>query len=151
MMQKIVILAFSLSVALFAQPSFARLGETLDECEARYGFRNGQIGANAYTFNQDHILITVVFKNDRSVCEMYTSEASSSMSEEQVLDILNTNSSASSWTITLDKPGFRKYTCFRAATAVYAWQPTSDGSRFGKSLIVRSWPSSAKEQSGSEF
>src|SRR6266446_6044548 len=150
-MKKLIILVLSLSTALFARESFARIGETLDECETRYGFRNGQIGPNAYTFHEDHILITIVFKNDRSVCEMYTPEASSSMSEEQALDILSANLSGSSWQITLDKPGFRKYESVGAATAVYAWQRTSDGSKFGKSLTVRSWPSAPKEQSSSAF
>ena len=39
--------------------SFARLGETLDQCKTRYGGQTGQYGDGEFRFRRDHMVITV--------------------------------------------------------------------------------------------
>ena len=139
MKRSVIILA--VTIALFARPAFARIGETAEECEARYGNKTGQIGTHAFTFSKDHITITVLFENDRSVREMFTPEFGEGISEQQVVDLLSANSGGSSWKVQKENvtQGWRKYErADGAALATYEWQITLNG-KAGKSLMIRSW------------
>jgi hypothetical protein len=85
---------------------------------------------------------------------MFTPESSSAISEEKSLDILNANSGASTWTMTIDNvaQGFRKYErADGGATAVYEFFINSASEKAGKSLTIRSWKSVTKKPSDSGF
>jgi hypothetical protein len=75
--------------------SFARLGETLDQCKARYGFPTGQNGENEFIFSRDHMVIVVHFRAGRSVREDYGPEAGGVLSEAQVSTIFDENAEGS--------------------------------------------------------
>jgi hypothetical protein len=135
--QAIVILV--LGAAFFARAASARLGETLEGCEARYGFKIGQAGADAFLFSKDGITITVWFENNRSVRELFRPAPGTSISEEEAIDLLNANSGGSSWKMQQENlfRGWRTYV--RAdgqAFAKYEWHGTLDA-KTGMSLMIQ--------------
>ncbi len=144
------------------QISFARLGETLDQCEARYGRKTGELVAVAgvdsatekvFTFIKDHINIAVVFRDDVSIREVFTAQPGDSLSESRVEDLLNANADGSTWKMTVESvaSGWRKYERTDGkALAAYEWENTSFGRR-GKSLNIRAWKDVAKKASESGF
>lgn len=84
--------------------SFARLGETLDQCKTRYGAPTGQHGEDEIIFARDHTAITVHFRANRSVQEDFGPDAGSALSEVQVAEILQENSEGSTWEANGDSP-----------------------------------------------
>jgi hypothetical protein len=86
---------------IFATSAFARLGETIDECIARYGpgIRIGdpQSDSPIYQFEKYDIKIRVWFLGNRSVCETFARE-NGNLGDFFISDILTGNSQGSSWT-----------------------------------------------------
>ena len=97
-------LFFALISILSISSVRAGLGETLDQCVARYGFRTGNSAADQITFVRDHITITVHFRGDRSIQEDFTPEHGSTISEAQGVEILRENSEGSAWEISGETP-----------------------------------------------
>jgi hypothetical protein len=98
-------LLFLAILFLAAAPlSFARLGETLDQCKTRYGGPTGQYGEDEFLFTRDHTAITVHFRANRSVQEDFGPDAGGTLSEAQVAEILQENSEGSTWEANGDSP-----------------------------------------------
>ena len=135
-------LLLSLLASLVAHSAFARLGETKDECETRYGFARGQMG-NGVTYLKDHITIIVVYKDDHSVRETFVPEGGSFLHEEQIDDLLNANSRGSKWNMVNEDPvaGYRKYGLANGELfALYEWRGvTATQEKMGTSLTIRVW------------
>jgi hypothetical protein len=112
-------------ILLSALAAFARLGETPDQCQMRYGNSNGQ--KEEFTlYQKDHFDIAVLFRDGKSVQEIFLSN--DGFSKDQVAELLTANSEGSSWLIKSNNL-VRKY-------------ERLDGSAFatlsGQSLVVTS-------------
>lgn len=77
--------------------AFARIGETLDECEARYGSKTGSVAADQITFQRGGITIIVRVRDGRSIQEDFAPEAGGRLSESQIEQLLNENAEGSTW------------------------------------------------------
>jgi hypothetical protein len=87
----------------------ARIGETLDECKARYGGPTGQIALDQFTFNQGHITIIVHVRDGRSIQEDFAPEPGGVLSETQMAEFLQENSEGSTWEILSETPTYISY------------------------------------------
>ena len=85
-------------ILLSALTTFARLGETPDQCQMRYGSSNGQKGEFTL-YHKDHFDIAVLFRDGKSVQEIFLSNVNPAFSEDQVAELLTANSEGSSWLI----------------------------------------------------
>jgi hypothetical protein len=85
-------------VALLAAISAeARIGETLDECKARYEGPTGQLAPDQFTFRRGHITIIVHVRDGRSIQEDFAPESGAVMSEAEMAGFLQENSEGSTW------------------------------------------------------
>lgn len=108
-MNKATLILVSILVLGAARISFARLGETLDQCKTRYGAPSGQNGENEFIFNRDRTEVTVHLRGDRSVREDFAPEPGNVFSEAQVAAILQENSEGSTWEAIGDSPVMVRY------------------------------------------
>ena len=74
-----------------ATPAFARLGETLKQCEQRYGASH-QVANNRYVFTKDGINILAVFKDNVCVGLVFAKENDSAFKAEELTTLLTANS-----------------------------------------------------------
>jgi hypothetical protein len=79
----------------------ARLGETFDECQTRYGLlvkvdSGSRSDYPQFCFQKDGIEIRVRFLNSHSAQEVFTGLAGK-MSDTSVADLLNANAQGSTW------------------------------------------------------
>ena len=125
--------------------SFARLGETLDQCKTRYGGQTGQYGDGEFRFRRDHMVITVHLRGDRSVREDFGPEAGGVLSEAEIASILQENSEGSSWEVIGDSPVMITY--FRKDGRASA-QKAKEGAKLtgkGATVIVKYTAAAAGE------
>ena len=105
-----VLLMFAI-VAL-ATAAEANLGQTPQEIEARYGKPSGDAtvevpATGAKTYQKNGLQITVQFWKDQSCKERYAKDPSNVMSDKEIFDLINANSSTSgiAWGGTIRKSG----------------------------------------------
>lgn len=79
--------------------AFARLGETPDQCAMRYGSSTGRSASDQLSYSRGHLLITVYFSKDRSIREDFAPESGGSLTEAQVVELLQENAEGSSWEV----------------------------------------------------
>lgn len=87
----------------------ARIGETLDECKARYDGPTGQLSHDEFTFKQGHITIIVHVRDGRSIQEDFAPERGGVLSETEIAEFLQANSEGSTWEITGETPTYSSY------------------------------------------
>jgi hypothetical protein len=87
----------------------ARIGETLDECKARYEGPTGQLAADQFTFRRGHITISVHMRDGRSIQEDFAPESGRALSETEMADLLQENSEGSTWEILSETPTYISY------------------------------------------
>jgi hypothetical protein len=88
----------------------ARIGETLDECKARYEGPTGQLASDQFTFRQGgHITIIVHVRDGRSIQEDFAPESGGVLSETEMAEFLQANSEGSTWEITSETPTYISY------------------------------------------
>jgi hypothetical protein len=107
MNMKFFFFAGSLILATFA---FARIGETLDECKARYTGLESSIGFDEFKFKRGSITVIVHIRNGRSVQEDFAPERGSSLSESDFAELLQENSEGSTWKLLSETPSHMSYT-----------------------------------------
>ena len=88
-------------IVLIASPSFARVGETPDECAIRYGSSTGNLAKGQATFRRGGVTIVVHFENGKSVREDFGPESGGMLSDDQINSLLQESAEGSSW----DKAG----------------------------------------------
>jgi hypothetical protein len=88
-------------IVLMASPSFARVGETPDECAIRYGSSTGNLAKGQATFRRGGVTIVVHFENGKSVREDFGPESGGMLSDDQINSLLQESAEGSSW----DKAG----------------------------------------------
>lgn len=96
----------SLAILLSGFSAFARLGETPNQCQMRYGSSTGQSGPY-FTYYKDHFDIMVLFRDGKSVEETFFI-VGAVLSEENISEFLNANSDGSSWK-TSNTSSYRHY------------------------------------------
>src|SRR5437870_4035185 len=80
--------------------AFARLGDTLEECNARYGsFISRGSWGERYIFSHRYLTITVEFRNEHSVSEEFKPQPGQALTEELVADILASNFAGHTWSV----------------------------------------------------
>jgi len=77
----------------------ARVGETLDQCNYRYGSSIGHYSHDQVQFNHGHIYITVHVRNHHSIREDFGPEAGSTLSDAQIHAILQDNAKGYHWDV----------------------------------------------------
>jgi hypothetical protein len=87
----------------------ARIGETLDECKARYEGSGGQIAADQFVFKRSHVTIVVHVRNGHSIQEDFAPEAGKVLSETETAQFLQENSEGSIWEIVGETPTYISY------------------------------------------
>ncbi len=94
--------------------SIARIGETPDQLEKRYGApsntaRDDRPGMTVAIFNHSGITILVSFINGISSAEYYRKEDGSKFSDHEIEVILEANTQNSGWKQAQSTPGGRKW------------------------------------------
>lgn len=87
---------------------FARLGETPDQCQMRYGSSNGQRGAYVLYY-KDHFDIAVMFRDGKSTKEVFSPNTGATLSDEMIEELLRANSEGSAWTTVVSNSTYRAY------------------------------------------
>jgi hypothetical protein len=80
-----------------ASPTFARIGETLDECQQRYGSATGDVSASDITFRRDSVIIVIHFRRGKSFQEDFAPESGARLNEAQIKQFLDENAEGSTW------------------------------------------------------
>jgi hypothetical protein len=113
--------------AMVSQPTFARLGETLDECKWRYGSPTGQLGADEITFYRGHVGIVVHLRGGRSIREDFAPEAGATLSANQIANLLSENSEGSVWEIAGETPTYTTHSRKDGRATAQVAKPNSQG------------------------
>jgi hypothetical protein len=87
-----------------AATCFARLGETMEECQARYGAimaveTDAKRGVPIYCFQKDDVKVRTWFLNGRSACETFGRDQGK-LGDMYIADILAGSSEGSTWNAT---------------------------------------------------
>jgi hypothetical protein len=141
------IIIFAIGITLVGRIASACVGETLEQCEARYG-KKTHVGGDAFKFEKNGTSIIVQFVNHRSVRELFTLESGQNLTEGRVIGLLNENSGGASWKTRVENVAYcwRKYErADRAAVAIYVWAASPNG-KVGKLLEIRSWKESVPKK-----
>jgi hypothetical protein len=90
-----------LYATLTAAPTWARLGETTGECDARYGnpskVDKEKDGTPVRQYQYGTFLVQVVFMDGKSSCEQFKKNDKSMLSAEEAQRILDVNKGDSDW------------------------------------------------------
>lgn len=98
--------------AALCEVSFARIGETIKECELRYGNLgepSSSPGSQLVSYGvqvDEHLQIGLVFKNNKCVEIIYHQKSGSPATREEVDELLNKNFPDGSLKITSDSGSF---------------------------------------------
>lgn len=108
MKRKAILLVVATTCLLSSATAFARLGETPDQCQMRYGTSNGSSGA--YTrYYKDHFDIAVLFRDGKSFEEIFSPNGGSGLTEAAVAELLAANSDGAGWSITANGSTYKTY------------------------------------------
>lgn len=97
----------SFGILLSAVTASARLGETPDQCQMRYGTTNGSRGTYVLYY-KDKFDIAVMFRDGKSVEEIFSPNVGGEFTEDLLAGFLSANSEGSTWQ-TGDTSGHRHY------------------------------------------
>ena len=108
----------------FISPAQARLGETLQELQARFGYKQGSGGTllgdglnlDALEFQKENVSIDVELSGGHSIFERYQSKAMFSLTRADIKKLLESNSQGHKWT---NQDGGRNWKRDDGATATY--------------------------------
>ncbi|MDQ2868302.1 MAG: hypothetical protein M3R59_07825 [Verrucomicrobiota bacterium] len=133
------------------QLSLARIGETIGECELRYGPATGRISADEIPFYRSHVVIVVHLRAGRSIREDFGPESGGILSEEQIADFLGQNSEGSTWEISGETPTYTTYLRKDLRAIAQVAKPNTSGEGnikltvAGAELIVKYTSTAARE------
>ena len=104
-------------LALTAVPCSARLGETLDQCVARYGpalssfdtWSKGAFGDKSVTFSKNGYLVVVTFSQNKAVCEFFSKLDKTDLSETEQGALLDLESKGWHFEVIPDQQGNISY------------------------------------------
>jgi len=87
-----------------AAPLHARLGESPDRIQARYGapikVENGQYSRDfCFTYKHDGFIIVVCFLDDKSQCERYSNESGEPLADEEIQNLMEINVRGGRWNL----------------------------------------------------
>ena len=88
-----------ISLFILSSPSFARIGETIEECKSRYG-KPTQIKGDQIDFKKGGIDITVNFFEGKAIIIKYSGRITSGMAEE----LQKANGGDRQWKVTTNDP-----------------------------------------------
>lgn len=93
---------------LAVSTSFARLGETPDECAIRYGSSTGTAGQFTM-YSKGHVTVAVLFRAGHSAQEIFAPEPFNVFSEDQIAEFLTANSEGATWIAAAGSGHWRVY------------------------------------------
>lgn len=90
------------AIAIFARPALARIGETEQQIEARYGklvnaSLKGMQGMEILIYQSAGMKIGVTFIDGKSAAEFYSKDDNSDLSREEIDVILEANAGGKKW------------------------------------------------------
>jgi hypothetical protein len=131
------IIVFALIGLFSSTHAFARIGETLEQLNKRYGrpVQAKHQGIETYRYSFRGFSVLVGLEQGRSQCEIYQKADRSRMSEAEILGLLEVNAGTSPWSADPDE-SLKSYTYWsqdkKTRVAIYDLS--------GHSLIVTSKP-----------
>lgn len=100
----VFLLASTVLLLSVAAPLHARLGESPDRIQARYGtpikVENGQYSRDfCFTYKHEGFIIVVCFLDDKSQCERYSNENGEPLAEEEIQNLMEINVRGGRWNL----------------------------------------------------